>query len=68
MNYRAKEVFQHVLNYWLFLRFRIRIKYVLWEYSCDEEYLEEFNKGKIIKYFLLLAVLPQNRLDPSNLT
>ena len=45
MNYRAKEVFQHVLNYWLFLRFRIRIKYVLWEYSYDEGYLEEYDKG-----------------------
>ena len=23
----------------------IRIKSVSWEYSCDEEYLEEFSKG-----------------------
>ena len=24
----------------------IRIKSISWEYSCDGEYLEEFNKGK----------------------
>ena len=29
--------------------------------------LEEFSKGKILKYSLLLAVLPQNRLDQSYL-
>ena len=40
----------------------IRIKSVSWEYSCNDEYLEEF--GKIIKYSLLLAVFPRNRLDP----
>ena len=34
-----------------------------WEYSCDEGYFEEFNKGNILKYSLLLAALPQNRLD-----
>ena len=33
------------------------IKPVLWEYKCDEEYLEEFSMGKIVKYSLLLAVL-----------
>ena len=27
-----------------------RIKSVSWEYSCDEEYLEEFNKGNFFKY------------------
>ena len=27
-----------------------RIKFAQWEFSCDEEYLEEFNKGKISKY------------------
>ena len=31
-----------------------------------KEYLDEFNKGKMLEYSLLLAVLPQNRL--SNLT
>ena len=40
------------------------IKSVSWEYSCDEEYLEEFNKGKILKYPSLLAALTRNRLDP----
>ena len=33
------------------------IKSASWEYSCYEE-LEEFNKGKILKYSLLLALLP----------
>ena len=42
----------------------MRIKSVSWEYSCDEEYLEEFDKGKILKYSLLLAALPWNLLDP----
>ena len=51
-------------EYELSVRSQGRIKSVSWEYSCDEEYLEEFNKGKISKYCLLLAVLPQNRLDP----
>ena len=32
----------------------------LWEYSCDEEYLEELNKKKILEYSLL-AVLPWNK-------
>ena len=40
------------------------IKSVSLEYSCDEEYFEEFDKGKMLKYSLLVAVLPQNRLDP----
>ena len=31
------------------------IKSVSWEYSCDKEYLEGFNKGKFSKYSLLLA-------------
>ena len=26
------------------------IKYVSWEYSCDGEYLEEFNKRRIVKH------------------
>ena len=34
-----------------------------WVYMCDDEYLEEFNKRKMLKYSLLLAVLPRNRLD-----
>ena len=34
------------------------------KYSCDEEYLEEFRTGKILKYSLLLSVLPRNRLRP----
>ena len=37
------------------------IKSATCEYSCDEEYLEEFIKGNTLK---LLAVLPQNWLDP----
>ena len=36
------------------------------EYSC-EEYLEEFDKGKILKYSLLQAVVLRNRLDPKRL-
>ena len=40
------------------------IKSVSCEYRCDDEYFEEFNKGKILKYSLILVVLPQNRLDP----
>ena len=40
------------------------INSLLWEYSYDEEYLDEFNKGKNLKYFLLLSALPRNRLDP----
>ena len=31
-------------------------KSVLWEYNYDNEYLEEFYKGKYLKYSLLLAV------------
>ena len=42
------------------------IKSVPWKYSCYEEYLEEFNKGKILKYFLLLAELPRNRLGQNS--
>ena len=29
-----------------------RIKSLSWEYSCDEGYVKEFNKGKILKYSL----------------
>ena len=47
------------------LGYIIWIKSVSWEYNCDEECLEEFNKGKMLKYSLLLAVLPRNRIDPS---
>ena len=36
------------------------IKSVSWEHSCDKEYFQEFGKGKILKYFLLQAVLPRN--------
>ena len=42
------------------------IRSVSWEYSCDEEHFEEFDKGKILKYSLLQAVLPRNRLDPNS--
>ena len=31
------------------------IKSVSWKYSCDEEYLEEMNKGNVFKYSLLLT-------------
>ena len=41
------------------------IKSVSEEYRCDEEYLEEFNKGIILQYPFLQAVLPWNRLDPN---
>ena len=41
------------------------IKYVSWDYSCDEEYLEKTNYGKIVKYSSLPPVPPQNRLIPS---
>ena len=44
-----------------------RIKSVSLEYSCDDEYLEEFDKGKVLEYSLLLATLPRNRPDPDNL-
>ena len=37
---------------------------VTWDYSCNEENLEEFDKWKILKYPLLLALLQRNRLDP----
>ena len=40
------------------------IKSVSWEYSCDQEYFEEFNTGKLLKYSLPIAVLPGHRLDP----
>ena len=40
------------------------IKSVSWEYSCDEEYVEDFDTGNILKYSLSLAVLTRNRLDP----
>ena len=43
------------------------IESVSWEYSCNVEYLKEFDKGKIRKYSLLLAVLPRNRVDPKSL-
>ena len=36
-----------------------------WECSYDEEYLGKFDKGEMLKYSLLLAVLPRNRLDPT---
>ena len=41
------------------------ILFVSWEYSCYEEYLEEFIKGKMLKYSLLQVVLPRNRLETS---
>ena len=40
------------------------IKPVSWEYSCVEEYLIRFSKGKFLRYVLLLFVHPRNRLDP----
>ena len=36
------------------------------KYSCDEEYLKEFYKGKILKHSSLLTVLPGNLLDLLN--
>ena len=38
-------------------------KPVSWKYSYDEEYSKEFNKEKMFKYSLLLALLPRNILD-----
>ena len=50
-------VLVHIDSFWkrsfsmtLFHPYLTRIKSVSWEYSCDEEYLEEFSKEKIIKY------------------
>ena len=40
------------------------IKSVLWEYNCDEEYLEDFIKGKVFKILLITIVLLRNRHDP----
>ena len=45
---------------------RCRIKSVSWEYSCDKEYFVKLYEGKILKYNLLPAVLPRNRLDPTS--
>ena len=42
----------------------LRIKSVSWEYSCDEDSLEEFDKENILEYTFLLDALQQNRLDP----
>ena len=39
-------------------------KSVSWEFGCNEEYLKEFNKGKFLRYYSLLALLPRTRLDP----
>ena len=45
------------------------LKYIiLILYSCDEEYLEEFNKEIILKHSFFLAVLPRNILDPVSLS
>ena len=46
--------------------YKRRIKSVSWGYSWDGEYLEEFNKGKLLKCSILLAVLKRNRLDPKS--
>ena len=40
------------------------IKSVSWDHSCEENYIEEYNKEKDLKYSLLIALLPRNRLDP----
>ena len=37
------------------------------EFCCAEEYFIKLHKGKFLKYSLLLAVLPQNRLYPVSL-
>ena len=29
--------------------YTLRIKFVSWEYSCDEEYFEEYSLGKLLK-------------------
>ena len=43
----------------------VQVKSVLWEYSYVEEYFIIFYIGKFSKYsFILLAVLPRNKLDP----
>ena len=34
---------------------KIRIKKISWEYSCVEEYLIEFYKKKILRYFYLYS-------------
>ena len=52
------------LHFWAEKIFSQARKSVSWEYSYHEEYLEEFNEEKILKYSLLLAVFPQNLLDP----
>ena len=52
-----------ILLFWMKVNW---IKSVSREYSYDEEYLEEFNKRKISKYFLTPAVLPRYRLDPKS--
>ena len=57
--------FQLTQQFTLCSRLAFRIKSVLWEYSCHEEYLEEFSKGKMSKYSQLLAALQWNRLDPA---
>ena len=41
-------------------------KSVSWEYSYDDEYLEEFVMGRISTYSLFPTVLPRTRLDPNN--
>ena len=43
-----------------------RIKFVSWKYICGEEYLDEFDKGKIT-ILLSLAAYPKNRLDAKSL-
>ena len=43
------------------------IKSVSCEYSCNEQYLEEIDKGNFLKFSLLLAALPQNILDTKTL-
>ena len=46
------------MEFWSYLT-KIRTLLVSWEYSCDEELLEEFNERKTSKYFSLPAVLPR---------
>ena len=35
-----------------------RIEWILWEYSCVEEYFIEFHKGKILRYSIFTSCTP----------
>ena len=62
---RAKKGSRKNVLYYGEIQENIGIKSISWDYSWHEEYLEELNVGKILEYSLLLAVLPQNKLDPN---